>query len=285
MSSKSASKPLSSPTYLLSRLTKLTSTYSGLDASLMLVQYSSPLIITLLLQLAALNSKIRDRYRHVNGNKNAKFGLVQLAEGWGKMGGSIGEARVIFRAFGLLPILTWLLSLHPQPVQSLQNLLLSLHRRGLTAFHSPKTLPTLQALSLLLYYPLEHLTWLSSKGVIPLSGRRAAKAGLWSVRFWALYVLLDIYKLRQTYLSLLKRTHLLQHSKPPVSEDEAEGYELPSSSSTISTVAQASVPPSSVPAIKTEKATEAQAQAQVLRKEWAVWKNDVMINAYVLLLN
>ncbi|WWC71443.1 uncharacterized protein I206_105399 [Kwoniella pini CBS 10737] len=259
MSSKSSSKiSLTSPIYLLSRLTKLTSTYSGLDASLMLVQYSSPLVIALLLRLAALKSKFRS-------NKNGQaFGLVKLAEGWAKMGGSVGEARVVFRAFGLLPILTWLLSLHPNPLQSIPKLVYSINKQGLAAFSSPKTLPTLQALSLLLYYPLEHLTWLYSKGVIPLNAQRAAKAGLWSVRFWALYVLLDIYKLRQTYSSLLQRTKLLRNSKPEIKEKEAEGYELSKSEQT--PVQQST---------EEDKIT----MKGALTKDWKVWKNDVMINA------
>ncbi|WWD02262.1 hypothetical protein V865_000300 [Kwoniella europaea PYCC6329] len=266
--SSSKTSTLSSLTarQLLARLTKLTSTYSGLDASLMLVQYSSPLVIALLLRLAALKTRIG-----IGGKGGSGFGLRQLAEGWGKMGGSIGEARVVFRAFGLLPILTWLLSLHPHPIQSLKSLLQSGH---LPSLDSPKTLSTLQAISLLLYYPLEHLTWLGGKGVIPLSEKRMGWTGLWSVRFWALYVLLDIYKLRQTYLSLLTRTKSLKQSqsaKPNLTEkqEEAKGFELPPSPSspTHQNVTSSSDQPLNLAGEK-----------EVLKHDWKAWKNDVMIN-------
>lgn len=50
---------------------------------------------------------------------------------------------------------------------------------------SQKTLPTLQALAILFYYPLEHVSWLGSKGVLPISPLALSKAAIWSVRFWA----------------------------------------------------------------------------------------------------
>ncbi|WWC93461.1 hypothetical protein V866_000295 [Kwoniella sp. B9012] len=267
MSTSKTSTPSSlTARQLLARLTKLTSTYSGLDASLMLVQYSSPLVIALLLRLAALKTKVG-----IRGKGGSGFGLRQLAEGWAKMGGSIGEARVVFRAVGLLPILTWLLSLHPHPIQSLKSLLQSGH---LPSLDSPKTLSTLQAISLLLYYPLEHLTWLGGKGVVPLSEKRMGWTGLWSVRFWALYVLLDIYKLRQTYLSLLTRTRTLKQSqmaKPNLTEkqDEAKGFELPPS---------ASSPTHQNVTSSSDQPLNFAGEKEVLKHDWKVWKNDVMIN-------
>ncbi|KAK6910789.1 hypothetical protein I203_104822 [Kwoniella mangroviensis CBS 8507] len=261
---------------LLAGLTKLTSTYSGLDASLMLVQYSSPLVIALLLRLAALKTRIG-----IRGKGGSGFGLRQLAEGWGKMGGSIGEARVVFRAFGLLPILTWLLSLHPHPIESLKSLLQSGH---LPSLDSPKTFSTLQAISLLLYYPLEHLTWLGGKGVIPLNEKRMGWTGLWSVRFWALYVLLDIYKLRQTYLSLLTRTKSLKQSqsaKPKLNltekHEEAKGFELPPSPSSPTHQNVTSSSDKQLNLVD-EKKDDRVREKEVLKHDWKVWKNDVMIN-------
>ena len=76
-----------------------------------------------------------------------------------------------------------LLSLHPKPLASLRSLLSFSHAS--TALSSAKTLPTLQVLSLLMYYPLEHLAWLGSKGVVPISLQNMGMAQLWSVRFWA----------------------------------------------------------------------------------------------------
>ncbi|WVF67564.1 hypothetical protein IAT40_002322 [Kwoniella sp. CBS 6097] len=274
---------------LLARLTKLTGTLPGLDASLMLFQYSSPLVIALLLRLATLKS----RYAFLRNNKGVAaaagvgvkggFGLVQLAEGWGKAALSVSEARVIMRAFGLLPILQWLLAIHPNPLKSLRSLLLSFGSPSSLAQPSEKTLPTLQILSLLAYYPLEHITWLSRKGVVPLSAQRTGLAELWSVRFWALYVMLEIYKLRGTYLSLLTRTKALKTSKPVVLAKEAEGYELPPSPASPGQVQEKTSPTESVGTKVEDKSRNAPVDAlavkQTVSKDWEAWKTAVMINS------
>jgi hypothetical protein len=74
--------------YLLNRLSALTSTLTGLDGVLMLAQYSSPLIIALLLRLAKLKK---------DGGKN----LLGLAGGIAAGAGGIGETRTVMRAFGM----------------------------------------------------------------------------------------------------------------------------------------------------------------------------------------
>jgi hypothetical protein len=53
----------------------------------------------------------------------------------------------------------------------------------------------LQTLSLLLYYPLENISYLSGKGVFPLSPAREASWSTWGCRFWAAYVVLDVWRL------------------------------------------------------------------------------------------
>lgn len=71
---------------------------------------------------------------------------------------------------GLLPVLGAAMKLFlPDPVKSL--------------VFSP--VPSLQVIALLLYYPLEHISWLASKGVIQMSPQGIGRATLWSVRFWA----------------------------------------------------------------------------------------------------
>jgi len=74
--------------YLLARLSALTSTLTGLDGALMLAQYSSPLIIALLLRLAKLR-------------KDGGKGFLGLAGGLAIAGSSIGDARTVMRAFGM----------------------------------------------------------------------------------------------------------------------------------------------------------------------------------------
>lgn len=86
---------------------------------------------------------------------------------------------------GLLPIIQWILALHPRPLSSLKQLLLAPHRVAASALESRKTIPTIQALALMVYYPLEHLGWLGGKGIVKMSGQGVGRAVLWSVRAWA----------------------------------------------------------------------------------------------------
>lgn len=72
---------------VLARLSALTSTLSGLDGAIMLAQYSSPLVIALLLRLA--------KYRSDGGK-----GLRGVAMGLAKGAAGMSEARTIMRAFG-----------------------------------------------------------------------------------------------------------------------------------------------------------------------------------------
>lgn len=85
----------------------------------------------------------------------------------------------------MLPIIQWLFALHPSPLKAMRALLLAPHRVAMAAMDSGKTLPTIQALALMVYYPLEHLGWLGGKGIVPLSTTSTGKAVLWSVRAWA----------------------------------------------------------------------------------------------------
>lgn len=78
---------------LLTRLAQLTSTVPGLDATLMLAQYTSPLLIAVLLALARLRSRVAK-------TAGAGAGLLGVAEGLGKAALSIGEARMIMRLAG-----------------------------------------------------------------------------------------------------------------------------------------------------------------------------------------
>jgi hypothetical protein len=113
---------------------------------------------------------------------------------------------------GILPILQWLISLErsPQPT------------------HELLTIERLQAWSMLAYYPLEHLYYLCSHGVIPstipsLRSLFSSTAkpitlnldavGIWSSRFWALYVLLQFAHLREDRKLLKMRERSLRKAK------------------------------------------------------------------------
>lgn len=104
----SKSQPLQQIQAVLPRLAKLTGSLPGLDASLMLVQYSTPAVIAVLMGLASFRDKypaLRLSLRRAAAEKGVAVGtggagLRLLAAAWARVGLSIGDARVIMRAFG-----------------------------------------------------------------------------------------------------------------------------------------------------------------------------------------
>lgn len=63
---------------------------------------------------------------------------------------------------------------------------------------------------MLVYYPLEHLSFLSSKKVLSLSPTRTSKYSLWSSRAWATYVMLQFLHLRQDWKLVKMRERALK---------------------------------------------------------------------------
>jgi hypothetical protein len=163
------SKPVTLP-----RLAAYLATLPGLDHSLMLIQYSTPVVIALLLRLARLRARFT----------SSKVTPPGVTKGLAALGASIGEARVIMRIWGLVPIINGLRQMFPALTRP-HALLAGKGLSSLIQTAKAKPVQTLQLLSLLCYYPLEHAAYLASKGVLPLGAQRAGKASLWSVRFWA----------------------------------------------------------------------------------------------------
>jgi hypothetical protein len=73
-----------------------------------------------------------------------------------------------------------------------------------------RAISSLQLISLLCYYPLEHIVLLTSKSVLSIPPNRAAKYSLWSVRFWALYVMLDVWALKRRWDGLRIKDKVLK---------------------------------------------------------------------------
>lgn len=62
----------------------------------------------------------------------------------------------------------------------------------------------LQALSMIIYFPLEHLWYLAHHGVLPLKPATSGKIATWSCRFWMIYTVLqvrDLYTLKDDHLT------------------------------------------------------------------------------------
>ncbi|CAG8478316.1 10065_t:CDS:2 [Diversispora eburnea] len=169
------------PNPTLNRLVKFLNSVSGTDKVLMFVQYFSKIVIWSL-------------YR---------TGKKSLAESFANLSSPIGDFRILLRYYGLLPLIQWMIHIEHNPPPT--SLLLNIER--------------VQNLSMIIYYPLEHIYWLASHKIIKLSESKINKIGIWSCRFWAAYVLLQFWHLA-TEWSLLKRKRRDIIKK--VDEDEEE---------------------------------------------------------------
>lgn len=122
---------------------------------------------------------------------------------------------------GLLPIVQWLISLErsPPPTKYLQNI------------------ERLQGLSMLVYYPLEHIYYFTSHAILPArfspSPPSNAKIALWSCRAWAAYIVLQFLHLNEDWKLLKLRERALRRNS-----GKQTGAETPAPSPEFIEVAQ-----------------------------------------------
>lgn len=141
---------------------------------------------------------------------------------WAKLGGIVSDARVLWRIWG---------KTHPKPFQSTYHLhtlpgllpifqwMISLEKT------SPPTrrllnIERIQGWSMLAYYPLEHLYYLGSHQIIPISSKKLEKLSLWSCRFWAVYVVLQFFHLSEDQRLLKLRERALRSVDAPEERKE-----------------------------------------------------------------
>ncbi|PCH42056.1 hypothetical protein WOLCODRAFT_137663 [Wolfiporia cocos MD-104 SS10] len=204
----------------LDHLVRYLSTWSGSDKFFMIIQYTLKLIVPFL--------HFRARLQHKAGlRQTASSGAAQRL---GKLYSIIGDARMFFRIWGLLPIIQWLTAMERSSPPT---------RRLLT-------IERLQGWSMLVYYPLEHLYYLLAHSIVPSelavaslasllpirtggmksasSARRLAldmnAISIWSCRFWALYVLLQFAHLREDRILLKAKEKALSKSKAVTAQAE-----------------------------------------------------------------
>jgi len=178
---------------VLDHAVRFLSSWGGSDKLFMIIQYSLKIIIPVL--------NFRARLQHKAGMN--KDGSSSAATALAKLYGIIGDSRMLWRFFGLLSIYQWMTGLERSRPPTRK--LLSIER--------------LQGWSMLLYYPLEHLYYLRAHAILPLSftlpfalpfltrNKKLTldinKLGLWSTRFWAAYVFLQLAHLSEDF-GLLK---------------------------------------------------------------------------------
>ncbi|KZS94161.1 hypothetical protein SISNIDRAFT_453882, partial [Sistotremastrum niveocremeum HHB9708] len=159
-----------------------------------IIQYAAKLLVPLL--------QLRARVQHRVGL--SKAATSQAAVSWAKLGGIVSDARVLWRIWGLLPIFQWMISLEKTspPTRRLLNI------------------ERIQGWSMLAYYPLEHLYYLGSHQIIPISSKKLEKLSLWSCRFWAVYVVLQFFHLSEDQRLLKLRERALRSVDAPEERKE-----------------------------------------------------------------
>jgi len=126
----------------------------------------------------------------------------------------VGDSRTLWRIWGILPIVQWLISLERNPQAIPTRELLTIER--------------LQGWSMLAYYPLEHIYYLCSHGIMPATIPSVASLfsatakpihlntdaiAIWSSRFWALYVMLQFAHLKEDWKLIKMRERTLRKAK------------------------------------------------------------------------
>ncbi|KAK0446254.1 hypothetical protein EV421DRAFT_1793358 [Armillaria borealis] len=186
------------PSATLDHLVRYLGTWSGSDKLFMVLQYTLQLLVPLLNLRARLQCQAGLRK---DPTSSAAVGIAKFAK-------IINDSRTLWRFWGLLPIFQWLISLERNP-QPTRNLL---------------TIERLQGWSMLGYYPLEHLSYLTSRDIIPTTissplvpqkaiTLKPGPMGVWSCRFWAAYVILQFAHLREDRKLLQARQRTLRRAK------------------------------------------------------------------------
>ncbi|GAA5907892.1 hypothetical protein JCM8208_001978 [Rhodotorula glutinis] len=178
--------PFSMPSPVLAHFVRVSGSQSGQDRLFMVYQYAAHIVV------AALNSK------RLQSKTNADLALRVE-----KLRATISDARVLYRIFGIFPIIQWAQSLNDPSRQPKDKQLLTLQR--------------LQCLSMILYYPLEHFYYLAGKGIFKVAPQRIGQIAVWSCRFWAAYVVLQIFHIRRSFQLLRQsRSALIRSTRERV---------------------------------------------------------------------
>jgi len=186
---------------LLDHAVRYLSTWNGSDKLFMIIQYAAKLLIPLL--------RVRARLQFRAGMRPKPEASSVAA--FSRLAATVGDARMLWRLWGILPIIQWFNSLERSQPPT-RNLL---------------TIERLQAWSMLAYYPLEHVYWLASHSLLPwnIPARTLDKISRWSCRFWAAYVILQFLHLREDALLIAARERTLRQDKGKTStskEGEAD---------------------------------------------------------------
>ncbi|TRM64399.1 hypothetical protein BD626DRAFT_455718 [Schizophyllum amplum] len=189
------------PSATVDHLVRVLSTWGGSDKFFALVQYTLKLVVPLL--------QLRARMQHRAGM--SKSDTSDFAGRAGKLASVIGDARRLWSFWGILPIFQWLISLerNAQPTRRLHNI------------------ERMQGWSMLGFFPLEQLSYLISKDVVPSTlpsvkslydpsakpvGVDVNRLGMLSCRFWAAYVFLQFAHMEEDRKLLIMKHRTFKRS-------------------------------------------------------------------------
>ncbi|CDH58280.1 hypothetical protein RO3G_04077 [Lichtheimia corymbifera JMRC:FSU:9682] len=186
-------KLLGPNTPTLDHFIRFFSTVRGTDKVLMFISYWSKVVIWFL-QRRGVDPKIAMRIQN--------------------LAGPASDFRMLLRYYGLLPMIQYMKYLEYNKPPSK----LTLH------------VERIQNLSMLFYYPLEHLYWLGAHQIVPMTENKANKISVWSCRAWAVWVILEFVRLGEQYRVLKHReTGLLKRIKAgDIESDEDPEAEMAS---------------------------------------------------------
>ncbi|OBZ72070.1 hypothetical protein A0H81_08047 [Grifola frondosa] len=192
---------------------------------------------------------MRARLQHRAGLR--KDPASGTADGLAKFGSILGDARMLFRIWGgcyCIALRAWSTSVRPCIDSSIRSLpifqwLMSLERTP-PPTRKLLTIERLQGWSMIAYYPLEHLYYAVSHSLISPEIRLPSLSwfipfvrsqpsekripldvntlGVWSTRFWAAYVVLQLAHLREDRKLLQVRERSLSKSKATGAQAEKE---------------------------------------------------------------
>ncbi|PKI85188.1 hypothetical protein MVES_000976 [Malassezia vespertilionis] len=181
----------------LAHVVRFLSTWAGTDKFLMVTQYSSKMLVGILLFLHGMRKRF-----NMTTSKTAS-GADKLT----RLAGVVGDARILFRIWSVLPMIQWLCSIERKAPQN--KLLLNIER--------------LQGLSMILYCPLEAVAYLAMHNILDISPATQGKIWGHCMKFWLLYVFLQFAHIFEDHRLLRKRAKALERSR---------GHPLPAPKST-----------------------------------------------------
>ncbi|KAJ1902143.1 hypothetical protein LPJ66_000232 [Kickxella alabastrina] len=149
------------PAPTLDRIIQFLSSGSGQDKFWMLIQYFTKIVVWVY----------------------AKRGHRSASERVRRFSNLVSDYRIMTRLTGLVSMAQYVRYVEQFPAQT----------RAL------QRLDRIMNLSLVCYYPLEHIYWLGAHQIMPFSDKLVDLSGYWSCRLWAVWVALQFVHLGEEY--------------------------------------------------------------------------------------